>query len=490
MRIKLILLSLLVFSANILFAQKENFNVCGTTEVSPWLEHYLANKDLYNSDIPEAPIYIPLTVHILGDDEGNGYYTKSQIMPALCRLNEDFAPSNIQFFVEDDFNYINNTSWYDHENFGSGVEMMRQNNIARTINCYIVRNPAGNCGYYAPGGDAVALNKGCLSPNDHTWAHELGHFLSLPHTFVGWEGVVYDPSVPTSVYAAQNRRGIENVNGTNCRSTADRFCDTPPDYLSYRWPCDGQGKSIVVMTDRNGEEFRSDGTLFMSYSNDNCSSRFSLEEIQAMVANLNSVRSGLLSKEPFEGEVVDKPELLDPALGTAIEFQGSRLTWSKVENATLYFVQVSRLPNLGGLYIVDDFVKDTFIDLPKMDIGRTYYWRVQAFNRFSYCSNRTERSNFLSAALTSTSNVESDILDVWPNPLSLSVNNELFVSAPWILQDKEFNWSLVSIDGSIVSSGKGIGGTALKFDQLETRGVYNLVIHTSDRSVIRQIIIQ
>ena len=469
-------------------AQKENIGVCGTTEVSPWLEHYWANRSLYNSDIPEEPVYVPLTIHILGTDEGNGYFTKSQLMPAICRLNEDFAPTNIQFFVEDELNYINNTSWYDHEHFGAGVDMMRQNNVARTINCYIVLNPAGNCGYFASGGDAVALNKGCLSPNDHTWAHELGHFLSLPHTFIGWEGVDYDPSVPTSVYAAQNRRGIENVDGSNCRSAADRFCDTPPDYLSYRWPCDAQGKSIVEMTDNKGETFRADGTFFMSYSNDNCASRFSLEETGAMIANLNSVRSNLLSKEPFEGEVSETPTLLSPTDGESAPFTGSRLTWSSVENATSYFVQVSRLPNLGGLYIIDDIVKDTFVDLPDLEVGKKYYWRVQGFNRFSYCSNRSVRSNFLAAALTSTTSPDAEALNIWPNPVSLSSGAQFHVSAPWLTNDVVTSWSLISTDGKIIESGHLISGR-VSLSQSMPSGVYSLLIRTGEKRVVKPVII-
>mgnify|MGYP000043822657 FL=1 len=54
---------------------------------------------------------------------------------------------------------------------------------------------------------------------------------------------------------------VEKVDGSNCEYAADGFCDTPPDYLAYRWTCNqSTGTSFGTMLDPNGESFKSDAT--------------------------------------------------------------------------------------------------------------------------------------------------------------------------------------------------------------------------------------
>jgi len=256
---------------------------CGVADdyYSPWLRAYLDS----GSPAPRTDdiLYIPLQVHIVGTDEGTGYMSKTAVLRSFCTLNRDFVDSDIQFFLADDFNYIDNTEFYDHD-YNSGYQMMNQNNVNNVINCYIVDSPSGNCGYFAPGPDGIALAKGCTQPSDHTWAHEIGHFLSLPHTFRGWESVDelnFDIPAPNQVGNAQ----VERANGSNCASAGDRFCDTPADYLNYRWSCNNDGFSNTVQIDPTGAVFNSDGGFYMSYSNSSCKDRFSEEQIGAMRAN-------------------------------------------------------------------------------------------------------------------------------------------------------------------------------------------------------------
>lgn len=465
---------------------QNNDSYCGTPDNHQWFDQYIQNPDKYAVPMPEEPIYIPITVHVLGTDEGNGYFLKRQVYDAFCRLNEDFSATNMQFFMKDDINYINRTSWYDHEEFSAGVQMMRANNVNGTVNCYIVSNPAGNCGYYAPGGDAVALNKGCMAPNDHTWAHELGHYFSLPHTFRGWEGTDYEPSIPTINYASQNRRGIENVDRSGCTSRADRFCDTDPDYLSYRWPCDNQGFSIVTQTDLNGETFKADGTLFMSYSLDNCPSRFSTQQVNAMVANFNSQRRDLLNNETYPGAVTDSPEAIFPVDGEAAEADNAVLTWSAIENANYYHIQASRLPNLGGLLIADEVVTDTTYQLPELTIGRTYYWRVRAFNKFEFCTNPSERNSFVAAELTSSKNLnDASDITIAPNPLNLTAPRLTISGIEW---NEDSRWTLFDIQGRMVDTGRDLSGDIIFQNDLQS-GIYSLIIENGEKRYLKKLII-
>ncbi|MCB0574414.1 MAG: metalloprotease, partial [Saprospiraceae bacterium] len=102
-------------------------------------------------------------------------------------LNEDYAATGIRFYFKDDWNLINSTAWYQHANIPQGIDMMLTNNVPDALNAYFASNVAGNCGYNLPyAGVAVAHN--CAATGDHTWAHEVGHALSLPHPFIGWEG--------------------------------------------------------------------------------------------------------------------------------------------------------------------------------------------------------------------------------------------------------------------------------------------------------------
>jgi len=243
---------------------------CATPpEKSEWLKAYQRSPEAYAVRSDEQQ-FIPLTIHLVGTDEGSGFFTGAQLADALCTLNEDFLPTNLQFFIAGDIRYISNSTYYEHT-FGEGFQMMVNNNVPNTVNCYFVQDPAGACGYFSPGADAVAMRKSCSNANDHTWAHELGHFFSLPHTFVGWEGTDYDPTEDTPEFI--NGRRVERVDGTFCNDAADGFCDTPPDYISYRWPCSSQGLSNVQQRDPADSTFRSDGTLFMSYASDGCMNR-------------------------------------------------------------------------------------------------------------------------------------------------------------------------------------------------------------------------
>jgi len=174
--IKLILLGLcpVVLSAQ----NPESF--CGTSfgSQSTLIQSRKIPVDQHK-EFSQLPIYVPLQVHIVQDDNGSAGYSYLNLMESICTLNEDFEPSGLQFYLENPVNYINKTAWNTHLTYNPGEEMMIQSNVPNMVNCYIVSNPAGNCGYFTYRGDGVALSKGCLGKKSHTWAHELVHYLSL-----------------------------------------------------------------------------------------------------------------------------------------------------------------------------------------------------------------------------------------------------------------------------------------------------------------------
>ena len=155
-------------------------NPCGTFEESKWLDYYFEHKhEFLSADTPW--LYVPITMHVVGNDEGAGYFGQPQILAALCNMNEQYVPAKMQFYLHptDPFVYHNSTYWYTHD-WDGGDDLINSNRLPARLNAFIVDDPAGNCGYSWQ--QAIVLSKSCSGPKNSTWAHEVGHHFSLPHT--------------------------------------------------------------------------------------------------------------------------------------------------------------------------------------------------------------------------------------------------------------------------------------------------------------------
>lgn len=387
---------------------------------SEWLKAYQRSPQDYAVRTSEL-LYIPLTIHLVGDDEGSGFFTGEQLADALCTLNEDFLPTDLQFFIAGDIRYISNSTYYRHT-FGEGFQMMVDNNVPNTVNCYFVQDPGGACGYFSPGADGVAMSKGCSGINDHTWAHELGHFFSLPHTFSGWEGTDYSPADPTPEFV--NNRRVERVDGDFCENAGDGFCDTPPDYLSFRWSCNSQETSSVQQKDPVDSTFRSDGTLFMSYANDGCMNRFSEEQVDAMRANINFQRPGLTTSPFIPDLIADTLQvaLSAPDSGAVIGTTSSvTLEWDAVPSAIGYAVDLDfYIPfNGSSLNYRSSTTATNSLTLDNLQSDRTYIWRVRPFSRYDGCTSFSAPSAFTIETSVDSENLEADYpsLALFPQPI-------------------------------------------------------------------------
>lgn len=430
-----------------IFAQRG----CGTPpEKSAWLIEYQQNPAGYPKS--NNILYAPLTVHIVGTNSGDGHYRLGDLFEMICQLNEYFEASEIQFFLEGDVNFINNTAYYDHEGYGPGASMMEQNNVPATINCYIVENPDDNCGYY--NGWGVALKKSCVQSNDPTWAHEIGHYLSLPHPFIGWEGVENpDYTVPAPNFLGFGNQ-VEKVDGSNCHTAGDGFCDTPPDYLADRWNCNGSSTSIIEQTDPNGETFRSDGTLFMSYSNNACSNRFSEEQIAAMRANLLDDRSYLLDNQSPGAQIEDpSANLISPMNGEQMANNTNILfEWEAVEGATGYLVHVNPLPTFGGTIFHRYHTRETSFVLPDELIpNRIYFWEIRPYNPIHTCAGSSITQTFVTGGgVTNDREIrEINSFRLAPNPVTNGQEVQLIVQ---VNQAFESSLTIVDITGRILFS--------------------------------------
>jgi len=244
---------------------------------------------------------VPIQFHIVGDDNGSGYFELTDILVALCELNVKFEPVGFHFYMMNDPNYINNTNFSEGN---SGTTMMSIYNVDNSTNVYFIPNQPGLCGYFSWAGDGVVIANGCGNSGNTTITHELGHYFSLPHTFSGWEG--YD------ALGTAYPGNVEYVDGSNCSSGGDYFCDTPADFLNMRWTCP-YSYDTYKKVDPKGDPYDVDGSLYMSYANDECGTRFSDEQIVTMQYNLVMDRSDLLQNSDPDDFAISNPKLQYPA---------------------------------------------------------------------------------------------------------------------------------------------------------------------------------
>ncbi|GJM32787.1 MAG: hypothetical protein DHS20C18_17880 [Saprospiraceae bacterium] len=392
---------------------------CGTQEGRvKWLQDYQENPGAYPKS--NATIYVPMKIHIVGNDEGAGHTSLNRTLNAFCQLNEHFKDADIQFFISGEINYINNTLYYAH-NYNNGYAMMEEHNVNNVFNCYIVSDPAGNCGYSVYG-LGVALSRSCINTGSSTWAHEAGHYLSLPHTFSGWEG--YDDFDYTQ--AAPNfigNRMVERADSSNCENAGDRFCDTPADYLNYRWNCNSAGFSTITETDPNGIQFHSDGSLIMSYSTDNCTEmRFSEEQIDAMQANLMFDRPYLISSaQPMDAIPEDAMiEYVYPQDGQVLTDTISSITleWAPIPNAQYYIVNMNPFP-FFSFTIYDAIVATNSVTFHGLEANQDYYWQIRPYSSYSTCMRFSQKGTFTTGeTITATEELSTlENLNIYPNPV-------------------------------------------------------------------------
>lgn len=449
-------------------------NFCGTVQTEEdlaWLREWQQNE-MATARLGSETIYVPLKIHIVGNDDGGGYLSLNVLMQDICDLNEQFLETGFHFYIYGNINFINNSDYYNHD-WTDGALMFYYNNVPDLVNLYFVGDPAGNCGYYSPSGNAMAVANSCAAIGNSTIAHELGHFFSLPHTFYGWEWgtpAIWDQ---------------EEVDGDNCNTAADGFCDTPPDYAAYRWNCFGP----PTFTDPDGVEFEPDGTYYMSYSNDDCTDKFSPEQQMAMQANIMGPRSNLLDHDPIEVADVDSTVLLTPLDDSEGNYPNyTTLTWQSVENAQGYLVSVAF--NIGFTALAASvYTSDTFTILTELTPEKNYFWRVKVIGEGNTCEGHSPYQSFSTGAETlvlSTTEIEGvGTMRFFPNPAD--AGSQMVIAYDG--DDRNWQAGLFDMTGRLLSSSNLVfNGSQALFTLPEVpSGMYMLRVYNGVESTTEAI---
>lgn len=440
-----------MFSSSLETMGQTSPDPCGTSDFeSSTLEEWRANRNQIATMRSDDLLYVKMKIHIVGSDDGNGYYSLPDLLASFCKLNEDMAGAGIKMELDPDINYINSNRYYDHS-FQIGAQMMSQYNVPNMVNCYIVDDPAGNCGYFSPSRDAVALKKSCLGSRSATWSHELGHFFSLPHTFSGWEGTEYEYGEIAPTRVGNNNRLVELADSSNCENAGDGFCDTQADYLSYRWSC-SQGISPDTLMDPDSTTFRTTGTNIMSYSNDNCQLFFSEEQASAMQFDITVGRSNHLSSNDIPEPINFEPDSFNALQGVdeeILQYDDATIRWESIPGADFYVVELNKVLPFASKPDFEFLIADTFLHMDFLEDGFYYDWEVIPFHPGDGCSTKSGKYRFLASQTTSTALESNDHhLSVVPNPVLSSEQMRINYRAQ---SPSKAQLELIDLNGKVVN---------------------------------------
>lgn len=500
------------------FAQLSPLPACGTSVEEQLLlkERVAAHKRLadglkqelrdfsqFRSD-SDSIYYVPVQVHICGQDNGNGYIPISRVIGSLCKLNADYHNQNIQFYMYG-VNYISNTLLYNHgSNSGNPTAsyLMSLYKVDDVMNIFIGREVTASdqfLAYYTSGVDVIYTFKTGVGAGNPTLTHEVGHFFSLSHTFFGWEGTNYYNEVtnnhaPSMVGGHLVEKVVRGASGENCQLAGDGFCDTPPDYASSRSSC----PQATIWFDPDSVLINPDETNFMSYFNDNCVSSFTMEQREAILLDFMS-RGYYMQPHPSPLFAAAAPVVKWPKTdAVAHYYAGIPLSWHPADSASLYLITIYRSYNNGALllFVTQEIMTSDTTHWVSLPPNLEFTWNVKAMTSYDLCNSlRSPNETFttgdweLSVPVVEQNSYQSRI---YPNP-SNSSNGALTVE---IHARKSTQMALSIYDGlgrQVFSEvnlllNSGINLNQINLNRLK-KGIYLICLQNEEEQIYHKLII-
>lgn len=446
---------------------------CGTSNhaLQTIQNRLIANKQWAKSNRLTASarnqedVFVPLKFHLVGENNGSGRIEIAKVLDQMCTLNETFKSLGIQFYVKEGVNMINNGIIYDSQKALAIVSEMEAERDPEAVNIFLVNRavppdrpgipvprPGTLLGYFTPPEDWVVVVNGSIGEDNMTLQHELGHFFSLPHPFSGWDSEPYDPEVHGSPAPEVSSGGVvtEYADGSNCETAGDMICDTPADYLYFSQLSDDECAYNKVIIDPKGDTLQPDASLIMGYFGDACINRFTPQQVEFMLADLEQGNRAYL-KNSYTPSIAPMPDptvaegTLSPADDATVASLGEvTLEWAPVEGASGYYINSS----IDGFEEV--IVNESSLTV-SVEIGSTNLWRVRPFNDANFCTDFSPPFGFWKFTVEMASSVPTiggvDDWSVHPNPVANTTDLQIAITANEVFTA---SLQLRNVAGSIV----------------------------------------
>jgi len=546
MKNKITLLILLFSSIGYINAQEQSRGYCGTT-VEDQLNGFNAeaNRAMWQGLTPRNTDYnVPLKMHLVAKTDGTGRIEKHKVLNALCGLQDvygtltssrtpasNFATpqGNIYFWLKEVWGEnINFDNYYIAPDASTMQQCMSSNNKMNQCNVYINENAyvgtgGGDVlGVYIGARDALIFQKSEVTYGSGTFGHEIGHYFTLPHPFVGMEGYINSNSVNSNFAACPDGKmnasisheyvprstswGAGNIPTThiNCSTAADKFCDTPASWGEGYGFGAGCANNTSCHKDRWGYAQEFDESNIMDYYiGANCASayHFSAQQVNQMLADCYSTvtsTSGAVTSTRLYGTrrtmtsqtgrntnlVSTNPLINTPVAGVG---NGTNFTmsWDAVPNADYYIVQISKYATFSVIEIDKMFTSaTTSMPVTLSTANRNYYARVYAFSNSQFCNVPVTTVLFTSYALGLNEIDYVNSINVAPNPIASGLNLNLNVES-----EKSFEGEVFVLN----ASGQQVLQQKLNFEQGEnvrsietanlSSGLYIMNLRSNDGKV-------
>jgi len=501
-RIVLLLLSCGFFSLS-LNAQTHQ---CGTEHSAEFMARLTKNVKYANENASVRKVvdkrYVPLKFHLIADSQGNGRIPDRLVYTQICILNTQYDSMGFVFYVDDGFNYYDNTAVYDHQGGAQSTMAGLRNQNSQSINVFITNATFDEnvAGYYTGNFDYLVVRKSNFAEaNNGTFGHELGHLFSLAHPHVGWEDTPYDPLIHgetvtiTTVGSSQSApTAVEIMNELNCTTAADRICDTPPDYgftqnAGNAFTCHNPWEGTVK--DRNGVLIdNSIPNTVMGYNSCDVVT-FTHGQANAMRADFDSRVVSNLSYEPDTTEITEAITTIEPTAFSTTEFYNEvYFSWTAVEGAHSYVLTMSGSGNF------EYETEQTEITVYDLEPGASYSWTVYPVNEIGSCQDLPAGVLFFTSSDEVSSINEIDIVSkfsVQPNP----VVDQNFTISFQAVSNLDATLSLYDVSGKAIirnqktQINQGNNVIPIQLNNAAT-GLYNLIINTSEGIISEKLIIK